>query len=228
MAGTEVVVIHAGLQLVCWAFLLPFSLYIVRSKLHKDWTLHHRNLNLAIVIGVLGAVLTIVIAHLTESSQSSHGHRRLGGGHGGESKKVNLPHKETGWTLVALMGCQFFLLGLLRPDESSSYKPHWRILHKGTGYVIALMSVYQIVSGFMYASVTTEIRILIVSIFLPIIVVLWVIAYYFYLRNIPSDRFISKVETETIEEGGAQELIVAAIDTKQVCHSPDEENDEKL
>ena len=90
------------------------------------------------------------------------------------------------------------------------------------------MSVYQIVSGFMYASVTTEIRILIVSIFLPIIVVLWVIAYYFYLRNIPSDRFISKVETETIEEGGAQELVVAAIDTKQVCHSPDEENDEKL
>ena len=211
MAGAEFIIVHAGLQLICWLFLLPLSLYVVRSKLSKDWTLHHRNLNLTIILGVLGAVLAMVIAHASESGESSHGHgRRLGGGHGGKSDKISLPHKETGWTLVALIGCQFFLLGLLRPGESSAYKPSWRILHRGIGYVISLLSIYQIVSGFLYESVNAETRILIVSIFLPIIATLWALAYYFYLRKLPSDRRASKADA--IEDGTAQEFVVIAAD----------------
>ena len=62
----------------------------------------------------------------------------------------------------------------------------------------------------MYASVNAEIRILIVSIFSPIIAILWVLAYYFYLRKLPSDRHA--VKADAIEDGTAQELVVVTAD----------------
>ena len=180
IAGTEVVVAYAGLQSLCWLFLLPLSLYIARLKVIENWVTIHHNVNVGVVICVLSAILTVRIAHITEN-EGGH-RRRLGGGHDGGSSSI--PHTETGWALFALLGLQLGI-GLFRPDQSSGKRAIWTLIHRGSSYVTILLAMYQIISEFLHDSTSSDIRILVLSIFIPVIAVCWILTYFFYLKSSP-------------------------------------------
>lgn len=146
------------------------------------WLRFHKKMNALAMYAIIIAILIIVIDHRAMASSNDgddgHSHRRLS-----SKKSTSLPHIETGWTLFSLVCVQAFV-GIKRPaKDRMPQRSEWKMIHQSLGYfILPLFVVWQITTGLMKSN--TDTIILVVSIFVPILIVLYLATYYYLLKFI--------------------------------------------
>ena len=173
---TVATVVHAGVQLLVWLWLLPLSILVARKKF-QYWFTAHRAANVTAFVFCFGAILTVLIQHSIEDSgeshdHGSHDHRRLSS----KNDEKN-PHVYTGWAVFGILGFQI-IIGLVHPDEKSGKRNIWRITHRVCGFTVVLFAIAQTMLGFVMKATIWKAIALILAIFLPLLVVLWGVSYH--------------------------------------------------
>ena len=145
------------------------------------WLRWHKKLNVVAMYSIVIAILIILFDHRAvgaskeeHDDHDDHSHRRLS-----LTRSTSLPHVETGWTLFSVVCVQVFL-GIKRPEiNRMPERSRWKKIHKSLGYfVLPFFVVWQIITGLMKSS--TDTIIVIVSIFVPVLILLYLVSYYRY------------------------------------------------
>ena len=132
-----IVVAHIALMILGWGILIPLGIAIAAlCKRRSDWFDLHRGFQIAgFLFGTVGAVLGII---------------KSGG------IKFTGPHHIVG-LLVTFAAVAQPINGMLRPHKPSAMEPAdamrtaWEILHKGFGYLLAIVAVGNIVLGALFS-----------------------------------------------------------------------------
>ena len=175
------VVLHGGLQMLVWLYMIPTSVYIIQQKFENYFTYHQR-INLLAALAVLVSILLVAVG----SGNDDDG----GGDDGGNGAVAN--HPNTGWTVFTMMYFQMFI-GLFRPHKGDTPQRRvWFILHRMLGYSTPLFAVYQVVTGWLLAGDSMAV---VLEVFIPIVFFLHAVTYFFFFKNATKDALLKDGST---------------------------------
>ena len=186
-AGGACLILHGGLLLIVFLYMVPGSIFLIRRKYGHD----HIFINLSAFGVVIFAVIVkkifktpVVVATADVYWTSPFG----------------ISHSTIGWSLFSAMFCQL-IIGLLRPKkESNKLRETWLLFHSSLGYATIILSVIALLTG-CSAAMGRGYLLLILGVFVPIIFLLYICTYYLYFGESNWRNIASSVCCTRFEEG---------------------------
>ena len=195
-AGEASLIVHGGLLLVVFVYMVPLSISLIRYKYGH----HHAYINLiafgtvAVAVLVKKFIKTTTSANATASTDS---HWTL---------PFGVSHGTIGWCLSVVLFSQL-LIGLIRPGkEFAETRRSWFFIHVTLGYATVILSIIALVTGCSAALEDGHLQ-LILGLFVPVIVLLYICTYYFYQEESNRKNASTSTGNTSIEEGKEREAI---------------------
>ena len=198
-AGEASLILHGGLLLVVFVYMVPLSISLVRHKYGH----HHAYINL-IAFGTVALAVLVKKFFKTTTTTTSASASASTGNHW--TLPFGVSHSTVGWCLSFVLFSQL-LIGLIRPGkEFAETRRSWFFIHVTLGYATVILSIIALVTGCSAALEDGHLQ-LILGVFVPVIVLLYICTYYFYREESNRKNASTSTGNTSIEEGKEREAI---------------------